>query len=158
MWLAGLAAPRHVGSSQTRARTRVPCISRQILNHCVTREAQNPCLSPMTCQASSMLASKLFAEDQTRVVSSKKFRRDFGWCAPILFVFCFVFVFVSPHPVLSSAPSFLLFLPTEEKHMLRPQDKKSREASGFSPISLSCWATMVHVSAEPETVPGGGPD
>ena len=23
-----------VGSSQTRARTRVPCISRQILNHC----------------------------------------------------------------------------------------------------------------------------
>ena len=35
----GLVAPRHVGSSQTRARTRVPCISRQILNHCTTREA-----------------------------------------------------------------------------------------------------------------------
>ena len=31
--------PRHVGSSQTRARTRVPCIGRQILNHCATREA-----------------------------------------------------------------------------------------------------------------------
>ena len=29
----------HVGSSQTRARTRVPCISRQTLNHCATREA-----------------------------------------------------------------------------------------------------------------------
>ena len=27
------------GSSQTRARTRVPCIGRQILNHCATREA-----------------------------------------------------------------------------------------------------------------------
>ena len=39
MWLTGLVAPRHVGSSQTRARTRVPCISRQILNHCPTREA-----------------------------------------------------------------------------------------------------------------------
>ena len=39
MWLTGPAAPRHVGSSQTRARTRVPCISRQILNHCATREA-----------------------------------------------------------------------------------------------------------------------
>ena len=26
-------------SSQTRARTRVPCIGRQILNHCATREA-----------------------------------------------------------------------------------------------------------------------
>ena len=37
--LTGLVAPRHVGSSQTRARTRVPCISRQILNHCTTREA-----------------------------------------------------------------------------------------------------------------------
>ena len=39
LWLTGLVAPRPVGSSQTRARTRVPCISRQILNHCATREA-----------------------------------------------------------------------------------------------------------------------
>ena len=39
LWLMGLVAPRHVGSSQTRARTRVPCIGRQILNHCATREA-----------------------------------------------------------------------------------------------------------------------
>ena len=37
--LTGLVAPRHVGSSQTRARNRVPCIGRQILNHCTTREA-----------------------------------------------------------------------------------------------------------------------
>ena len=36
----GPVAPRHVGSSQTRARTRVPCLGRQILNHCATREAQ----------------------------------------------------------------------------------------------------------------------
>ena len=34
----GLVAPRHVGSSRTRARTRVPCIERRILNHCTTRE------------------------------------------------------------------------------------------------------------------------
>ena len=39
LWLMGLVAPRHVGSSQTRARTRVPCIGRQIPNHCATREA-----------------------------------------------------------------------------------------------------------------------
>ena len=38
-WRTGLVAPRHVGSSWTRARTRVPCIGRQILNHCATREA-----------------------------------------------------------------------------------------------------------------------
>ena len=35
----GFVAPRHVGSSQTRAGSRVPCIGRQILNHCATREA-----------------------------------------------------------------------------------------------------------------------
>ena len=28
-----------MGSSQTRARTHVPCIGRRILNHCATREA-----------------------------------------------------------------------------------------------------------------------
>ena len=38
-WLTGPAAPRHVGSSQTRARARVPCIGRQTLNHCATRES-----------------------------------------------------------------------------------------------------------------------
>ena len=35
-------APWHVGSSQTRARTRVPCIGRHFLNHCATREARCP--------------------------------------------------------------------------------------------------------------------
>ena len=39
--LTGAAAPRHVGSSQTAARTRVPCIGRRTPNHCATREAQN---------------------------------------------------------------------------------------------------------------------
>ena len=48
MWLTGLVAPRHVGSSQTRARTRVPCIGRQILNHCATREARCCFLMPVT--------------------------------------------------------------------------------------------------------------
>ena len=31
------------GSSQTRAQTRVPCIGRQTLNHCATREAPTIC-------------------------------------------------------------------------------------------------------------------
>ena len=38
LWRKGFVAPRHVGSSRTRARTRVPCIGRWILNHCATRE------------------------------------------------------------------------------------------------------------------------
>ena len=46
LWLTGPAAPWHVGSSQARARTRVPCISRQTLNHCATREAPS---SLLTC-------------------------------------------------------------------------------------------------------------
>ena len=40
-WPTGPAAPRHAGSPQTRARTRVPCIGRQTPNHCATREALN---------------------------------------------------------------------------------------------------------------------
>ena len=39
LWLMGPVPPRHVGSSQTRPRTRFPGIGRQILNHCTTMEA-----------------------------------------------------------------------------------------------------------------------
>ena len=38
LWHTGLVAPPHVGSSRSRARTRVACIGRRILNHCATRE------------------------------------------------------------------------------------------------------------------------
>ena len=43
LWCTGLVATWHVGSSQTRARTHVPCIGRRILNHCATREALPYC-------------------------------------------------------------------------------------------------------------------
>ena len=43
LWRTGFVAPWHVGSSRTRARTRVPCIDRWILNHCTTREV--PCVA-----------------------------------------------------------------------------------------------------------------
>ena len=39
LWRTGLVALWHVGSSWTRAQTCVPCIGRQILIHCATREA-----------------------------------------------------------------------------------------------------------------------
>ena len=38
LWRTGLVALRHVGSSRTRARTCVPCIGRQFLKQCATRE------------------------------------------------------------------------------------------------------------------------
>ena len=41
LWRRGLVAPWLVGSSRTRARTRVPCIGRRILNHCATKEARD---------------------------------------------------------------------------------------------------------------------
>ena len=38
---AGLVAPQHVKSPQTRDRTLVPCIGRQIPIHCTTREVHD---------------------------------------------------------------------------------------------------------------------
>ena len=38
LWRMGLVALRHVASSWTKARTHVPCIGRQILNHYATSE------------------------------------------------------------------------------------------------------------------------
>ena len=48
MWRTGLVAPWHVRSSWIGAQTRVPCIGRQILNHCATREALTRFLSPVS--------------------------------------------------------------------------------------------------------------
>ena len=39
LWHTGLAAPKHVGSSQTRDQTCVPCVGRGILSHWTTKEA-----------------------------------------------------------------------------------------------------------------------
>ena len=38
LWLIGLDAPWHVGPSQTKDQTCVPCIGRWTPNHCTTRE------------------------------------------------------------------------------------------------------------------------
>ena len=39
LWCTGLVVPWHVESPRTMARTLVPFIGRQILNHCTTRKA-----------------------------------------------------------------------------------------------------------------------
>ena len=57
LWLTGPVALQHVASSQTRARTRVPCISRQTLNHCATREALL-CFIIQQCLAVHLLQQK----------------------------------------------------------------------------------------------------
>ena len=44
LWCVGLVAPWPVGPFQTRDRTRVPCIGRQILCHWATGEVPKLCL------------------------------------------------------------------------------------------------------------------
>ena len=51
LWRTGLVTPRHVRSSWTRARTRVPCIGRRILNHCAARESQDSHSEPFLWEA-----------------------------------------------------------------------------------------------------------
>uniref|UniRef100_A0A8C6F1F1 Uncharacterized protein n=1 Tax=Monodon monoceros TaxID=40151 RepID=A0A8C6F1F1_MONMO len=60
LWLTGPAAPRHVESSWTGARTHVPCISRQTLNHCATREAHSFITLNVSCH--TLLACRISAE------------------------------------------------------------------------------------------------
>ena len=54
MWHTGLVALWHMGSSQTRARTHVPCIGRWILNHGATREVPASCFLK-ACQRRDVL-------------------------------------------------------------------------------------------------------
>ena len=69
----GLVAPRHVGSSQTRDGTGVPCIARRILNLWTTREAQTHGLligithrvSGLEAQVLCVLAQKEFSKKQS---------------------------------------------------------------------------------------------
>ena len=60
LWLTGLVAQGHVGSSQTRARTRVPCIGRWTLNHCATREALKLHLIVRQCESFSSFPFFIF--------------------------------------------------------------------------------------------------
>ena len=65
-WLTGPAAPRHAGSSQARARTRVPCLGRRILNLCATREA----LVLLFFKNSSLQVDGMLPEDREYTDSS----------------------------------------------------------------------------------------
>ena len=73
-WLTGLAAPRHVGSSRTRARTHVPCIGRQILNHCATREDPKLIFIGVQLIYNVMLASVQQSESVIRIYISILFQ------------------------------------------------------------------------------------
>ena len=61
LWCTGLVALQHVGSSRTKARTRVLGIGRQILNHCATREVPAaPLLLCVVCYSREAGARLIF--------------------------------------------------------------------------------------------------
>ena len=63
LWRMGLVALWHVGSSQTRDRTRVPCIGRRILKHCTTREVLHVLLNRSNYQHSTETTCVNIADD-----------------------------------------------------------------------------------------------
>ena len=83
--LTGLVAPRHVGSSWTRDRTRVPCIGRQTLNHCATREAPGV----------TVLTSALLVDVQGLSVVSKHMLLPLLLCS--LWLLCSLLILLDTH-------------------------------------------------------------
>ena len=78
LWRTGLVAPRHVGSSRTRARSHVPCIDRRILNHCATREA-------LLCGFTSRAGSSLCGKDGSKNLSAKPYQqKESTFCTGVL--------------------------------------------------------------------------
>ena len=55
----GLAAPGRVASSQTKAPDHVPCMGRQILSHCATREVLDLTLTALSHSLSTHWGSLL---------------------------------------------------------------------------------------------------
>ena len=72
LWLTGLVAPWHVGSSQTRARTRVPRIGRRTLNHCATREAPSAILKQLHLAITQATCNKTAAAIKFAIKFQKK--------------------------------------------------------------------------------------
>ena len=97
LWLTGPVAPRHVGSSQTRARTGVPCTSRQTPNHCATREAplSFPCSCPFFPEA--LIEEAVFSPLYTLASFIKDKVTKYVWVylwafSPVLLIYISVFV------------------------------------------------------------------
>ena len=76
LWHTGLGAPQHVGSSQTRDWTHVPCIGRWILNHWTTREAQLPSPTTAFCNFKRLAPSGFPFDNILLIAPSRTVKRD----------------------------------------------------------------------------------
>ena len=82
----GLVAPQHVGSSRARARTRVPCIGRRILNHCATREAPFEILNNTPPRKISLTAPDSPPPNHSLI--STLVSADLPWLVEVPFLLC----------------------------------------------------------------------
>ena len=76
----GLVAPWHVGSSGTRARTRVPCIGRRILKHRASKEIRGKLdifLSLKNFQPDDGLGHQWSIDNFSCRLKKKSYRKDF---------------------------------------------------------------------------------
>ena len=76
LWPTGLVAPWHMGSSQTRDRTHVPCIGRRILNHCATRKAPKILTLKKIQMISLINSTKHLKEKLNQPYINSKHRRE----------------------------------------------------------------------------------
>ena len=65
----GLVAVRHVESSHTMDRTRVPCVGRRILLHCATREVQMLSFKPTFSLSSFTFIKRLLSSSSLSAIS-----------------------------------------------------------------------------------------
>ena len=73
----GARALQHVGSSPTRDRSRVPCIGRQILNHCATREVPQTGFKNLLKMLKMFGLGKQQCSKQKIVVINKEYKGTF---------------------------------------------------------------------------------
>ena len=80
-WPTGLVAPQHVGLSQNRARTCVPCIGGRILNHYAAREARN---GKLLSQKGSTFTKHLYTRYKVGLIGKNFTSRDVAKCTHFL--------------------------------------------------------------------------
>ena len=130
LWHTGLAAPRHVGSSWTRARTHVPCIGRWTLNHCTTREVPK------------LIFKEHIFQTARRSIKLHYLLRYISGLIIVLIINCVYFFLQSVYNLLLGKSSITTLFPLTRLERVHPSRRRCntgamRGADGASPCSDS---------------------